>query len=88
MHIQMCGDTHVIIYMLQVTSMMENVQIYLSLLLTLYSLILCIVTQTVVVIQDGETALDLVRERKSMSSSEDVKSRSDEVIKYLEEFGK
>ena len=50
------------------------------LLLTLYSLILCVMMSThtvVLVIQEGETALDRARDTKR-----------DEVIKYLEEFGK
>ena len=47
-------------------------------LLTLYSLILCVMTHTVVlVIQDSKTALDIAREENE-----------DEVIKCLEEFGK
>ena len=58
----------------------------MSILLTLYSLILCVVTHTVVlVIQGGETALDKARDGKSFADEE---SRYDEVIKYLEEFGK
>ena len=58
-------------------------------LLTLYSLILCVMTRTVVlVIQNGKTALDRAREVNLVSSSEDRKSGYDEVIKYLEEFGK
>ena len=45
-------------------------------------------THTVVlVIQDGKTALDRAREGKS-DADEDDESRCDEVIKYLEEFGK
>ena len=40
------------------------------------------------VIQDGKTALDIARERKSSAYNEDRKSRYDEIIIYLEEFGK
>ena len=58
-------------------------------LLTLYSLILCVMTHTVVlVIQNGETALDRARDGKSYAVDEDDESRYDEVIKYLEECGK
>ena len=59
-------------------------------LLTLYSLILCVMTHTVVlVIQDGKTALDQARKGKGMFAKNEVdKSSYDEVIKYLEEFGK
>ena len=47
-------------------------------LLTLYSLILCVMTHTVVlVIQDDKTALDRASD-----------GNEDEIIKYLEEFGK
>ena len=60
----------------------------MSLLLTLYSLILCHDSHCCSVIQNGETALDRAREGKSSAYNEDSKSRHDEVIKYLEEFGK
>ena len=60
----------------------------MSLLLTLYSLILCHDSHCSV-IQDGETALDHARGGKTIHArNEDDKSRFDEVIKYLEEFGK
>ena len=52
-------------------------------LFTLYSLILCVMTHTVVlVIQNGKTALDMARTGNTGAS------RYGEVIKYLEEFGK
>ena len=66
-----------------------NCSTWCVVLLTLYSLILCVMTHTVVlVIQNGETALDRAREEKSYVDDEDEESRYDEVIKYLEEFGK
>ena len=41
------------------------------------------------VIQMGQTALDKAREGKSdCVGNEDYESRYDEIIKYLEEFGK
>ena len=53
-------------------------------LFTLYSNILCVMTHTVVlVIQYGETALD-----KARRGNTDASRYYDEVIKYLEEFGK
>ena len=59
-------------------------------LLTLYSLILCVMTHTVVlVLQFGQTALDRARGGKRRNAEdEDDESRYDETIKYLEEFGK
>ena len=58
-------------------------------LLTLYSLILCVMTHTVVlVIQRGKTALDRARVGKNEAEDEDDESEYDEVIQYLEEFGK
>ena len=55
-------------------------------LLTLYSLILCVMTHTVVlVIQDGETALDRAREGKTRFA---YNKDYDKIIKYLEEIGK
>ena len=59
-------------------------------LLTLYSLILCVMTHTVVlVLQFGQTALDRARDGKRRNAEdEDDESRYDEIIKYLEEFGK
>ena len=58
-------------------------------LLTLYLLIMCVMIHTVVlVIQNGETALDRARVGKSnYGEDEDDESRYDEVINYLEEFG-
>ena len=58
-------------------------------LLTLYLLIMCVMTHTVVlVIQYGETALDRARVGKHhYAKDEDDESRYDKVIKYLEEFG-
>ena len=50
----------------------------------------CVMTHTVVlVIQDGQTALDYTREVYSLyAEDEDDKSRYDQIIKYLEELGK
>ena len=49
----------------------------------------CHVSHCCSVIQDGKTALDDAREGKSDNAyDEDKESRYDEVIKYLEEFGK
>ena len=58
-------------------------------LLTLYLLIMCVMTHTVVlVIQLRQTALDKAREGKRREAKdEDDESRYDEVIHYLEEFG-
>ena len=51
---------------------------------------MCVMTHTVVlVIQHRETALDRARfGKRHEAEDEDDKSRYDEVIKYLEEFGK
>ena len=48
--------------------------------------IVCVMTHTaVLVIQDGETALDQARVGKTFKSRED---RCDKVVKYLESVGK
>ena len=55
---------------------------------SVYSLILCLMTLTVV-IQDGENALDSAKDGKHHEAEDvDDESRYDDVIKYLEEFGK
>ena len=67
-----------------------NCSTWCVVLLTLYSLILCVMTHTVVlVIQDGKTAFDRARNgKRDNAKDEDSKSRCDEVIIYLEGVGK